>query len=290
VHYYQFNIDEFTAITAHLSPVEGFVYIALANMYYREESPIPLDTSRIFRKLKLVPGQENILKDVLIEMFYETESGWRNERIDADIAKFQANHVRNQENGKKGGRPKTSQINDLKPNETQPLPNPNPTLTKGKGNKELRTINKELKINTNTTTKTAPPAAQRVPRFSATEYLTERGVSAGVIADWLTLRDKKRSPATETAIKRIMTEANKAGITLECALETCCVSGWSGFKADWVKDNAPAAGNKNGNLSYGDGIAAAARTFTKHLEDQNEHIIIDINDDPNAYSLGFKNF
>jgi hypothetical protein len=142
--------------------------------------------------------------------------------------------------------------------------------------------------NTTATTKTkTAPTAQRTNNFCPTEYLITLGVNAGVVKDWVEHRKAKRSLPSETAIKRIMTEANKAGITLETALETCCSRGWIGFNADWVKDNAPAAGNKNGNLSYGDGITAAANAIFNFGKNKNEHII-DINSPPD--SLGLPNF
>jgi hypothetical protein len=42
-----------------------------------------------------------------------------------------------------------------------------------------------------------------------------------------------------TAVKAIQREADKAGYTLQQALETCCERGWAGFKADWVMEATP---------------------------------------------------
>jgi hypothetical protein len=61
-------------------------------------------------------------------------------------------------------------------------------------------------------------------------------VSADVYADWLALRKAKRAPVTETALAGIRREAEKAGMTMQAALETCCQRGWTGFKAEWVAD------------------------------------------------------
>ena len=51
--------------------------------------------------------------------------------------------------------------------------------------------------------------------------------------DFLALRNARHAPLTETALNIIRKEAEKAGITLEQALETCCMRGWQGFKAEW---------------------------------------------------------
>lgn len=51
--------------------------------------------------------------------------------------------------------------------------------------------------------------------------------------DFLALRNARHAPLTETALNIIRKEAQKAGISLEQALETCCMRGWQGFKAEW---------------------------------------------------------
>lgn len=60
-------------------------------------------------------------------------------------------------------------------------------------------------------------------------------VSGQVWNDFTALRTKRRAPITETALKGIQREAEKAGITLEAALSTCCERGWQGFKAEWYR-------------------------------------------------------
>lgn len=60
-------------------------------------------------------------------------------------------------------------------------------------------------------------------------------VSTQVWDDFVALRKQKRSKLTSTALNGIRSEAAKAGVTLESALETCCVRGWQSFRADWVE-------------------------------------------------------
>ena len=62
------------------------------------------------------------------------------------------------------------------------------------------------------------------------------GVTDSVWQDWLSLRKTKKAAVTQTAIDGIEREARKAGVSLQSALETCCARGWTGFKADWLKD------------------------------------------------------
>jgi len=71
-----------------------------------------------------------------------------------------------------------------------------------------------------------------------TSVAPPEGVSISVWQDFLTLRKAKRAPMTQRALNGLMSEAEKAGWTLEKALEECCVRGWQAFKADWVAKKA----------------------------------------------------
>ena len=72
------------------------------------------------------------------------------------------------------------------------------------------------------------------------------GVTLETWADFTKLRKAKRAPITDTAIKGIQLEADKAGMTLEAALQTCCQHGWQGFDASWLNKTKPA--NKQESL------------------------------------------
>jgi len=62
------------------------------------------------------------------------------------------------------------------------------------------------------------------------------GVSDSVWQDFQKTRRAKKAPVTDTAMDGIRREAQKAGITLEKALQTCCERGWTGFKAEWLTE------------------------------------------------------
>ena len=54
--------------------------------------------------------------------------------------------------------------------------------------------------------------------------------------DYLKVRKAAKKPLTDTALKGLIREAEKAKITLSDALQTCCERSWVGFKAEWVKE------------------------------------------------------
>lgn len=66
--------------------------------------------------------------------------------------------------------------------------------------------------------------------------VTPSGVSESVFKDYLEVRKTKKAKWTETALKGLTKEAEKAGLSLQEAMELCCARGWVGFKADWIKD------------------------------------------------------
>lgn len=105
MHYYKFNIADWHLGTSHLSLEEEAAYLRLINYYYDTEEPIPLETDRVFRRLRLGKGSDVGLS-VLDEFFTKTKDGWIHERCDREIDSYQEKADANRENGKKGGRPR----------------------------------------------------------------------------------------------------------------------------------------------------------------------------------------
>jgi len=79
-------------------------------------------------------------------------------------------------------------------------------------------------------------------RFDAAEFLVGQGADSQTAADYLLLRKGKKAAATATAMQAIVTEAGKAGLTLQAALELCCNRGWAGLKAEWTEVQQARAG------------------------------------------------
>jgi uncharacterized protein YdaU (DUF1376 family) len=61
-------------------------------------------------------------------------------------------------------------------------------------------------------------------------------VEEQVWLDFLQLRRAKKAPMTVTALAGIKREADKANWSLDKAISECVSRGWTGFKAEWVKD------------------------------------------------------
>lgn len=107
MHYYQFNIGDYRKDTIHLSRLEHSIYRDLIDWYYLEETPIPTETQSVMRRLRLdTDVEKTALQNVLSDFFKPSLDGYRQARIDQEIADYHAQCDKNKANGKKGGRPK----------------------------------------------------------------------------------------------------------------------------------------------------------------------------------------
>ena len=76
-------------------------------------------------------------------------------------------------------------------------------------------------------------------------------VTPEVWDDFIELRGRKNAPITETVIKRLRAEAEKAGWAIDDAIGECITRGWQGFRADWVKGNANGRDGKKSGWNFG---------------------------------------
>jgi len=112
MHYYQFNIGDYRAATAHLSNQEDLAYRRLLDMYYDTEKQIPLETEWVAKRLRL---DAKVVKAVLQDMFKLTETGWHHGRCETVIEQYHAMAEKNRANGRLGGRKKNPVDTDSQP-------------------------------------------------------------------------------------------------------------------------------------------------------------------------------
>lgn len=132
MHYYQFNIGDYRAATAHLSNEEDLAYRRLLDMYYDTENKIPLDAQWVARRLRVDAETVNA---VLMDMFAKEEDGWVHARCQEVIEHYHAMAEKNRANGKLGGR-KKNPVGIPVATDSQPI-------AKLTNNDKLITINEE---------------------------------------------------------------------------------------------------------------------------------------------------
>ena len=221
MHYYQFNIGDYVSHTRHLSPIEDIAYRRLLDAYYLSERPLNSGLTSVARQIGLRDYEQEV-KIVLDEFFKLTEDGWINTRADKEIAHFKGKI----EQASKAGKASAERRSNARSTDVQPTNNHKPIT------------NNHKPKNTNTV---APPS----------------GVTDSVWQDWLKLRKAKKAAVTQTALDGIQREADKAGVSLQSVLETCCERGWTGFKADWLKSHA----NQDKSLGAARAIFGDERNF-----------------------------
>jgi len=219
MHYYKFNIADYRKDTGHLNTIEHGIYRQLIDWYYLDEKPIPHETQVVIRRLRLGSDEQKYLEIILKEFFKNTSKGYVHPRIEIDIHGYQENSDKNRTNGKLGGRPKKTQsvISGLL-NESE-----------SKGNHKPLTINHKPLTNNH-----KPNNINTAPE----------GVSQETWESFLAQRKLSRAAVTETVIKAIQRECDKAGWSLEQALTEIVSRGWRSFKAEWILDK-PKASNKS---------------------------------------------
>lgn len=224
MYYYQFNIGDYVKQTVHLTPMEDICYRRLIDMYYETEQPIPKETDRVSRRLRL---DTELVDSVLSEFFTLAENGWVNDRCEAEISAYHVKANTARSNGKLGGRPK----------KTQSVSNRNPTGTQHEPKRKLTKNHKPI---TNNHKPVQNPAPAKAAVFCFKTALTDAGGMPDLVADWLKVRAKLKAANTKTAFNLFMREVERAGYTVNQALEVCCSRSWKGFDADWVKGSKPA--------------------------------------------------
>ena len=229
MNFYRRHIGDYLKDTAHLTLLEHGVYTRLLDVYYTRESGIPADQAA--RLIGARTKEESAaLESVLHEFFELIDGTWIQMRCEREIECASTKAEANRENGKKGGRPRSNNNPQQNPDETENKPSgfsmgsdsdTHDETQKNLSHKPITNNHKNI----------------RAPRFDAQAHLESLGVEPRVARDWLSLRKAKRLTPTETALAGVNAEAQKAGVSLDEVLRTCCVRGWGGFKASWLENS-----------------------------------------------------
>jgi uncharacterized protein YdaU (DUF1376 family) len=229
LNYYPHHINDFNSATRHLDRLERSIYRDLIELYYETEQQLTNDLAALCRKIIARSNEEaTAVEQVLNEFFTETPTGWFHSRCEEEIDRYRSNNSQKAEAGRASAAKRQAQrqraangesthveqtLNERSTNEQR---NPNVTPT----NQEPITNNHKPIIKNKAKSQPEKPA----------------DVSDKVWSDFLQIRKAKRSPMTDTALQQIRAEADKAGVSLQTALEHSCARGWQGFKAGWISE------------------------------------------------------
>ena len=216
MHYYQHNIGDYRKDTSHLTLLEHGIYRQLLDTYYLDEEPLSNDLAKLMRSHSVRNADEQqALQNVLTDFFELTENGYFHKRCEDGIAQFHGKSAKARASANVRW---ANELKASKPLKVKLNANVLPTHSKSNANGML-TNNQEPITNINT--------------------ITPEGVSKEVFNDYLKLRKGLKAPVTDTAIKGLVREAQKANMSLEQVMVLCCQNGWRGFKAEWMSKEQP---------------------------------------------------
>lgn len=214
MHYYQHHIGDFIKDTSFLSNEEVGIYMKLIWLYYDTEKPLPNNVKILSAKVNAKASQD-LVQGLLELYFYPENETWRHIRCEQVIADYQ----KQLETASRAGKASA----DKRRLNSQSTP------VQQQGNARSTTVQPTINHK---------PITNNQIKTNATKVACPAGVSLNIWNDFLTLRRSKKLPITETALAGIAREADKAGLTLQDTIVTCCERGWGGFKADWLKAEA----------------------------------------------------
>lgn len=251
MNYYPFNVGDYAAHTSHLEPMEDLAYRRLLDQYYLREGALPADiqaTAKLVRMRSMVADVEAVLN----EFFTLTESGWVHDRCEHEIERMQDKQAKARASAKASVNARLAKslnvrstdvqlANTHKSSKTDQSENVVENLTErstdvNSESNERSTDVQEKRANVELPTPTPTPIKKNTSAVAPPD-----GVSSSVWTDFQKLRKTKKAPLTETSLAAIKREAEKAGWSVDAALQECCARGWQSFKADWVvaKQSAP---------------------------------------------------
>jgi uncharacterized protein YdaU (DUF1376 family) len=87
MHTYDFHIGDYARDTGHLSLLEHGVYRLLLDRLYSDEAPLPLDITKLTRKLGAkTTSEQNAVATVLDEFFHQTPEGYTHKRVIQELS------------------------------------------------------------------------------------------------------------------------------------------------------------------------------------------------------------
>lgn len=252
MHYFQFNIGDYASHTSRLTPLEDLAYRRMLDLYYLNEQPLSGCLTDIARELGLSEHLDEV-KYVLEKFFTETEIGFSQKRIDLEIKKYKSNHKSKIKAGKASAKARQAKAYSKVTGVEQ-------VLNTSSTNVELNIKHKTLNINHKTLTKEIVVSTHK---FNFKNELLALGVDKDVLADWLTVRKKKRASNTKTALDGLLPEIQKSGLTVRDAIHYAAKKSWSGFKAQWYFNEEQPSNTTTKNIDLDDRSWADNINLTK---------------------------
>jgi uncharacterized protein YdaU (DUF1376 family) len=203
--YMQLYVADYLADTMHLTAEEHGAYLLLIMNYWQTGKPLSNRDGRLASVARVSNERWTTVERALSEFFEIDGETWKHKRIEKELEHGRRQQKQRSDAGRASAKARTGAGSERPFNDrsTNPLTDTDTDTDKNKKRANAHVIRPD-------------------------------GVDQQVWDDFVAQRKTQRAPITETALRRISLEAEKAGITLGNALEICLQRGWRGFEADWV--------------------------------------------------------
>jgi uncharacterized protein YdaU (DUF1376 family) len=230
MHYYYHHIGDFIKDTSFLTNEELGIYMKLIWLYYDSESPLENNPSTLAIKI----GARDKVNQVegILNLFFKLENNqWHQSRCNRELE----NYKKLSESGKKGAEKRWGNHRESIATPLPPHSHPIATL--------IATNNQE------------PITKNQI------KDIAPKGVSDSIFKDYLEVRKAKKAKWTQTALKGLQREADKAKMSLQDVMQLCCERNWVGFKAEWANSQNPVSkqGDDKSWMFSNQGIEAKAK-------------------------------
>lgn len=257
-------IGDYMADTMHLTCEQHGAYMLLLMAYWRKGGPLPSSDAALAAICRMSPDAWSIAKAVLVEFFDTSTNGvWIHKRIEKELTESAKKKEKAEAKAKKAAEarwskqeqcPKHAPSNAQEKHDECPSPSPSPSHD--------LSDDKSLKTHTETP---KPEAAEESDKPDQKPTLTKgdlkklhADIPPHLIDEWFVIRkDKRANSLTRSAWARIVSETEKAGISLADALRYCVNNHWRGFEAEWLRNKSPPAQrslHSFDNVDYSKGV------------------------------------
>ena len=212
MHYYKRNIGDYAKKAGRLSMLEHGAYTLLLDSCYDREQ-FPTEREAIEWCWARTDEEVAAVRFVLARFFTKRGDIYVQTRVEEELAGYKEKSETNKRIATEREAKRTNRsrvVSEESETEHEAPPNHKPLTT----NHSVTTV----------THKTRAKSAVDIP-----------GVPAELLNEWRKIR---KADITQTVADGLLREAEKAGISAEQAVRTCCERVWRGFRADWLRDKS----------------------------------------------------
>lgn len=250
-----FYSRDFYEGTRMMLPEERGCYIDLM-IYQHQNGYIPDDIKRL--KMYCSGVDEATLKATLEGKFKRCSKGWYNERLKNEISERESFKEEQSISGKIGQFWKRiytifskNEIKKLKEILSKDLIlnllDEYDISNKGtlKGSFKQRLNNIIANANANEDIDDNEDEGKIFTKKTFRKTLIEAGANEKHLEDWFAVRDKTKSPYTETALNLVLNQCKDNNFPVAKAVQICAERGWRSFKYEWIKNDDNGKFEKN---------------------------------------------